>query len=343
MIMSASDLQKRLGDGVFVWPHPKGALPVFVEPADPALASARAASVDWLETALPTLEDALPIFGAICLRGFPVRDSADFAALVGHFHNDPLGYSGGAAQRTRVSGTVFETTKVAPHIKVTLHQEMAYLPRYPRQIAFYCRKPADTGGQTILSDMRKVVRSIDPAFHAELKHRGLIHVRNFRAASSPDDPAFLTSHKTWMATFDTDDPRKAEADCDAMGLEHDWLDDGSFSVTYRSSGFARHPRTGEELWFNQLQSEARRFVLGAEYDAYVDYYRGRRPAVEMRFADDGTLIDPEHIVALMPAFDTHMTSFAWRAGDVMLVDNIYTAHGRNPFTGSRDVQVALNF
>jgi Taurine catabolism dioxygenase TauD, TfdA family len=31
----------------------------------------------------------------------------------------------------------------------------------------------------------------------------------------------------------------------------------------------------------------------------------------------------------------------WHAGDVLLIDNIYTGHGRTPFTGHRDVQVAL--
>jgi hypothetical protein len=30
-----------------------------------------------------------------------------------------------------------------------------------------------------------------------------------------------------------------------------------------------------------------------------------------------------------------------QVGDVLLVDNLYTAHGPNPYTGSRDVQVAL--
>ncbi|MGE1070901.1 TauD/TfdA family dioxygenase [Pantoea agglomerans] len=33
--------------------------------------------------------------------------------------------------------------------------------------------------------------------------------------------------------------------------------------------------------------------------------------------------------------------FDWRAGDVMLVENRITAHGRRPFNGPRDVQVML--
>ena len=30
-------------------------------------------------------------------------------------------------------------------------------------------------------------------------------------------------------------------------------------------------------------------------------------------------------------------------GDFMLLDNLYTGHGREPFTGKRDVQVGLMF
>jgi alpha-ketoglutarate-dependent taurine dioxygenase len=34
-------------------------------------------------------------------------------------------------------------------------------------------------------------------------------------------------------------------------------------------------------------------------------------------------------------------SFRWEQGDVMLLDNILAAHGRNPFTGERKLLVAL--
>ena len=33
--------------------------------------------------------------------------------------------------------------------------------------------------------------------------------------------------------------------------------------------------------------------------------------------------------------------FPWQAGDVMLVDNVATAHGRNPYQGERKLLVAL--
>ena len=34
-------------------------------------------------------------------------------------------------------------------------------------------------------------------------------------------------------------------------------------------------------------------------------------------------------------------AFPWSHGDVLLIDNYLTAHGRNTYTGRRDIQVAL--
>ncbi|UIF85685.1 TauD/TfdA family dioxygenase [Cupriavidus sp. UYPR2.512] len=34
-------------------------------------------------------------------------------------------------------------------------------------------------------------------------------------------------------------------------------------------------------------------------------------------------------------------SWPWRDGDVMVLDNLQVWHGRNPYQGTRDVQVAL--
>ena len=44
---------------------------------------------------------------------------------------------------------------------------------------------------------------------------------------------------------------------------------------------------------------------------------------------------------LNDAYEASTVREPWEAGDLLLVDNIRTAHCREPFTGPRDVVVAM--
>jgi hypothetical protein len=56
---------------------------------------------------------------------------------------------------------------------------------------------------------------------------------------------------------------------------------------------------------------------------------------------DGSPIDSGDVVALYPKLREVTVGFPWQHGDVMVIDNLNTAHGREPYTGRRDTQVAL--
>jgi hypothetical protein len=83
--------------------------------------------------------------------------------------------------------------------------------------------------------------------------------------------------------------------------------------------------------------------LGEEaYETYLDVYdRARRTRPYHVTYGDGTEI---HMADHQRAADVLAAATiapGWQAGEVLLIDNIYTGHGRLPFTGHRDVQVAL--
>lgn len=330
-------------EGVELTPYQPGlGLPLFIQPLTRHLADRKDDFLAWFQDSEAAIDALLDQAGALVFRGFPIHGTADFGALVAHYREPALGYTGGSTVRGRLDTRVLEATSAPPSLRIALHQEMAYLPNYPERLAFFCRMPSVSGGETILGDMRRITQELDPAFVREVDARGVLYTRNLRdKRRTTGDVYFDAIHTAWQDAFSTEDPTKPIADSAKIGLAAEWLDDGSLNVTYRGPGLIDHPRTGERLWFNQLQT----LNLGPHntdnYESYERQYgaTGRYP-FKATFGD-GTPIAAEAAQALADTMRHCTVAFPWSSGDVLLIDNYRTAHGRNPYTGVRDVQVSL--
>ena len=56
---------------------------------------------------------------------------------------------------------------------------------------------------------------------------------------------------------------------------------------------------------------------------------------------DGTAIEPHVLDELRAAYEAETVEFAWQRGDVLLLDNMLTAHGRAPFSPPRQIVVSM--
>jgi hypothetical protein len=56
---------------------------------------------------------------------------------------------------------------------------------------------------------------------------------------------------------------------------------------------------------------------------------------------DGTPIENSVLDEIRGVFNECSAKFPWQAGDVLMVENMLLAHGRNPFSGPRKVVVAM--
>lgn len=331
-----------LDDRVRIDIHP-GGVPAIIRARDPRLKQDLDAFVSWFAAHKAVFDQLAVAHGALLLRDFPLRGTEAFARAIDHYPTNDLNYVGGASQRSSIAGRVMETTNAPKHWPFQMHQEMAYLPRYPRMIAFFCNVAPPAGGETLVADFRLLEQRLPRRFWDEIKARGVRYARNFRGPGEVD-PVQAKMHNTWMAAFQTEDPAGAEAACRSVGLEPVWESDGSLTALFTAPGFAQHSLTGETVWFNHIASQTQNLRnMGAErFAAHERFFgAGDKPKPYYTTYADGGEVDPADVEDLQLTIEAITQSLRWEEGDILLIDNVLTAHGRSPFDGVRDIQVAL--
>jgi len=202
---------------------------------------------EWLGAVRPVLDDLVVAHGGIVLRGFPIADTADFADFIEGFPPFEGGYAGGRAPRATVSGRVMEATRLSSGVRLALHSEMAYRRDYPGRVAFFSRRTAPVGGETLIGDVRNLVDEMDPALVRRIEALGTRTAINFGPKATDQSASYgHMDQRGWNHSFETDDPKKVETLCVERGLQPIWNDDGSLTVLNVLDPFVRHPRTGKK-------------------------------------------------------------------------------------------------
>jgi hypothetical protein len=338
-----------LSPEVAVRPYPAAAWPYYVEATSNRLRSDESYARGWFHERRADFDSALSHTGALILRGFPIADAQSFSRFIYHYPPMPQGYAGGSAKRELLADRVYDTTSTrAPHFKTRLHQEMAYLPIYPKQIAFFCHIAPTTGGETPIADVRRLQKLIPESLLLGVMERGICYTRSFRAPGEIiDAPAenqlqLNAFYRTWTDAFATEDRVQAEKVLRSMNLEFEWLPSGGLSTSYKASGFVNHPRTGERVWFNSLTMQhANHVAAGVTRDVWQRAFPEGSPKSYDVVFGDGEPIHEDLILKMYEIQDSVTVAPPWKVGDLMLLDNIYTVHGGNPYTGPRDIQVSM--
>ncbi|QYY33536.1 TauD/TfdA family dioxygenase (plasmid) [Cupriavidus pinatubonensis] len=333
--MVASDLAEALGNGVQCCERSSGQPPFFIEPHGDALRD-RGNFRAWTRDVMPVLEALITRHGGIVLRGFPTPDTADFADIIDQLPAFRDGYLGGRAPRMQIAGRVMEATRLDASVGLGVHSEMAYRRQFPRRIAFFSRKTAPVGGETTIADARNFVVQMGEDLVAKIASLGIRSALNYGPKTGTVDASYVDQDKYgWNHAFDTDSPDEVEALCAARGLEPLWHDDGSLTVFATLDPFLDHPQTGQRLYRSGLhRSHTATEVLDTEIRKNRRYPTGM-------FLGSAQRLETAEVDHINAVCDRNTHSWEWRDGDVMILDNLQVWHGRNPYQGQRDVQVAL--
>lgn len=286
--------------------------------------------IAWATENCNFIERELLRHGAVLFRDFPVASLDVFQEFCRTLSGELLEYRERSSPRSKVHGNVYSSTDYPSEQTIFLHNEHSYSLTFPLRLYFFCETPAAGGGETPIADTRKVFRLIDPLVAARFIEKKWMYVRNF-------GDGFGLS---WQTVFQTDDKSAVERYCEAADIEVEWKAGNRLRTRQVRDAITVHPRTGEQVWFNHatffhvstLATRIRETLLAefAEQDLPNNSYYG-----------DGSPIEAEVMEHLRAAYEQELVAFTWQKGDILLVDNMLTAHGRAPYAGERKIRVAM--
>jgi hypothetical protein len=286
--------------------------------------------IEWVGAHRPFIETNLLSYGGILFRNFDVNGEAEFERFARAISPELIDYMDQHTPRTRLNGFVYTSTEYPADHYIPFHSENSKNNAWPMKLWFYCVKPADEGGETPIADNREVFKLIDPGIRKRFIEKQVMYVRNFgEGVGLP-----------WQAAFQTVDRAVVEEYCRRNQMEFAWKDNNRLRVSQVCQSVAKHPRTGEMVWFNQahlfhiagLAPSVRESLLSLfkEEDLPSNAYYGDRSPIE-----------DSVIQEIRAAYDQAAISFPWQARDILILENMLVAHGRAPYSGTRRILVAM--
>jgi alpha-ketoglutarate-dependent taurine dioxygenase len=234
------------------------------------------------------------------------------------------------APRRRYAPGVYSSSKWPPNQPMCMHHELSYALEPPSLMLFACLVAPAGGGATPVADAPTVLDALPADLVERFERVGWLLTRNYNediGASFAD-------------AFGTDDRRAIESYCRANAIKFEWQPDGALRTRQRRRAVVRHPLTGRRCWFNQI-AFLNEWTMDPEVHEYlVDVYGADGLPFNTRFGNSEPLT--EEIVGLINSvYEDNTMREPWQAGDLMLVDNIRTAHSREAYEGPREILVAM--
>jgi len=286
-------------------------------------------ALTWAAESAQRVAGLLGQDGVVVLRGFDITSAAEFEAFGRALVAGPaVPYREAATPRHHVGGDVYSATDLDRRLEIFFHGENAHVLRFPRTLLFWCREPALTGGATTLSDCAEFARRLPKALRDRWREVGVQYERRFGFGVGIP----------WEKAFGSPERADVEAYFRQNNISWEW-DGPRLRVKYNRWALVPHPGSGDEIWFNNmtfyhpvtLQDAMRRLAGRIGYDRMPHAARW----------GDGSEVEPEVAEELVALYRQCAIGTRWERHDVMLIDNLRLAHGRESFEGERDVAVLM--
>ena len=315
---------------------PGSLLDVDVQPGRPPVLRTEAAdrtpgwAPGWAADHRDALRAVVGEHGCVLVRGLGLRDTAETGTVFGRLAPELMTEKESFAARRNFGNGLYSASKWPPNQQMCMHHELSYTLEFPGLMMFACLHAASAGGATAVADSPTVLQALPAELVSRFEQEGWVLTRNYN-----DDIGASVAE-----AFGTDDRSAVEGYCRANAIEFEWQPDGGLRTRQRRSAVVRHPRTGQRCWFNQIAFLNERTIDPEVREYLVDVYGADGLPFNTRFGH-GDPIGEDIVQLINEVYEANTVREPWQAGDLLLVDNVRTAHSREPFQGPREVLVAM--
>lgn len=286
--------------------------------------------VEWGGRNREEIEGRLLINGAILFRNFALNSLSAFRAFVTAVSSEPLSYHERSSPRTEVMKGVYTSTDYPPGETIQFHNEQSYTQSWPMKLWFFCARPAAQGGATPIADCRRVLEGISPEVREKFLERKVSYVRNYGNDLGLD----------WQTAFQTGERSEVESYCRSRSIEFEWLGGERLRTRQLFDAVVRHPRTGQAVWFEHTAFFHVSSLSPLVREMMLEEF-GEDGLPSNTYYGDGSAIEDFALQEIREAYRRLAVRFSWQSGDLLLIDNMLTAHAREPFVGERKIVVAM--
>jgi alpha-ketoglutarate-dependent taurine dioxygenase len=284
----------------------------------------------WLGDHRDFVDEIVLQHGCVLLRGPFSPDVDTFAASRNIVLSRLTRYREKATPRTELAAGVMSSTDLPPSQAIDPHNENSYTLEFPGRLVFGCVRAPRVGGATTVVDVRAVLTHLPVEVASRFATAGWLLVRNYVEHAG----------LAWQEAFATADPGAVESYCAANAIGCRWSSTGELRTAQKRPAIITHPQTREQVWFNHLAFWNEWALDEETRDVLIDTF-GEDGLPFNTYAGDGARVTRSDVDAIRSAYSHCTMREAWQPGDILVVDNILCAHGRDAYEGERQIVVAM--
>lgn len=282
----------------------------------------------WIRSNRGWLESELASAGALVLKGANVATPEAFESAVSAISTE-IYTQNGEHVAFNATGTVQTPVFYPPESKILWHNENSFHHSWPARLFFSCISPSAEGGETPLVDSRLVYRRLSRSVREAFEQRGVRYVRNYVQGFG----------LTYEKTLNVMGREEAETFCQSNFMDYLWRDDILCTSAARPATI-EHPKTGETSFIAQGLHWHQACLPADIRESMREFYGEDLMPRDFLFGDGGRIEDAI-IDELLAIYGELEYARPWEAGEIVVIDNMITAHARNPYVGKRLMLVAL--